>query len=102
MEQHENARFSGVWTKAADRRYVGLCWKYFGLQEWTASIDCGCGKQPRADVVFCLFKVSEVASHLNPGSAVAKQTGLKLTGEPAQDLLGCLRVPIKASTRVIF
>src|ERR1700730_16501100 len=82
--------------------HIGLCWKRLGLQERAARIDCCCGKQTISAVFFCLIEVSEVAGHLNPGSAVAKQMDLKLSSEPAQDFRGCLRVAKEATTRVVF
>jgi hypothetical protein len=102
MQQHEYARFSGVWKKAADRGHIGLCWKHLGFEERARGIDCCCGEQTISGVFFCLVRVSEVAGHLNPGFAVAKQMDLKLGNEPAQDFLGRLRVAIETATRIVF
>lgn len=102
MQQHEDARFSGVWKKAPDRGHIGLCWKHLGFEERARGIDgCG-GEQSIAGAFFCMVKVSEVAGHLNPGSAVAKQMDLKLNSEPSQDFSGGFRVAKEATTRVVF
>jgi hypothetical protein len=102
MQQHEYARFSGVWKKAADRGHVGLCRKHFGFEERASRVDCRRGEQTISAVIFCPVEVSEVAGHLNPSSAIAKQMESKLSSEPAQDFRGCLRVAIEAATRVVF
>lgn len=102
MQQHEYARFSGVWKKAADRGHVGLCWKHLGFEKRAHGIDCGGGEQTISAAFFCLAEISEVAGHLNPGPAVAKQMELKLNSEPSQDFRRCLRVAIEAATRVVL
>jgi hypothetical protein len=102
MQQHEYARFSGVWQKAADRGDKGLSWKHLGFEERARGIDCCCGKQTISAVFFCLVEISKVAGHLNPGPAVVKQVESELISEPAQHFLGHLRVAIEAATRVIF
>src|ERR1043165_8116886 len=102
MQQHEDARFSGVWQKAADRGHIGLGRKHLGFEEGARSINGCCGEQSIPGMSFCLAEIREVTGHLDPGSAVAKQTESELSSEPAQHFLGHLRVAIEAATRVVF